>query len=898
MGLKVLIFVLLLTVISSSLIGCLSDSAITETSLSTRNLKALHSPTLESELVVVADLDGRIYLVDTGSMKIMWSFASGQPIYSSYRAVLNSDKDKSNGSELSNSDNDFYIDCGDDWSLYLHKKSFKKVKIGMSAGDYLKNAPYISEDGGVTVGSKKTTVYLVDAKSGRLVNTYKLDGYPSGLAPQCAEENPVLSDEDGEELVEFGALNLETVEQPLYIMRTDYLLQHYSADNRKVLWNVTFSEFDAHFKNKKLESSFGGISPKSENEFSLEYGGDADSQLLYLSKPSVLRIRDHIWLESLPAFNRLVTGLSGGSPLSLPAAERKSSSGAADLLQLAPPRNEGRQVLALPASEDENPEVLIRQGSQIRTFIPFLSSLLCIMGVIFYPFLRFGEWLKLNRHREELNVQAGTPKKKKTRRSGNNKRSSNNQRMPDDILPENKVGDTKGIPHIEGNELKYLFDRVDVHVDGRRIGKLLVSNKEIAKGSNGTIVLEGIYDGRPVAVKRLVKTHHDVALKEIQNLIASDQHPNIVRWYGVEDDQNFVYLALERCTCNLNDFIFLCSESFQSEIITKDQFSNFLDEHTAQLQSIKENNKVVKLWKENGYPTPQLLKLMRDVVSGLAHLHELGIIHRDLKPQNVLTIKERYLCAKISDMGISKRLSGNMSAFSQHATGCGSSGWQAPEQLLHRRQTRAVDMFSLGCVLFFCVTGGKHPYGDTIERDVNIVNDRKDLFLVENIPEAVDLFSNLLDPNPDIRPKATDVLHHPFFWDSEMRLSFLRDASDWVELEDRENESELLNALESIAAVALNGKWDEKMEATFLSNIGHYRRYKFDSIRDLLRVIRNKLNHYRELPQEIKELLGPVPEGFDSYFSSRFPKLLIEVYNVICSIFRWFLVVSAIKQSS
>ena len=81
----------------------------------------------ESELVVVADLDGRIYLVDTGSRKILWSFASGQPIYSSYRAFLNNDKDKSNGSELSNSDNDFYIDCGDDWSLYLHKKSFKKV---------------------------------------------------------------------------------------------------------------------------------------------------------------------------------------------------------------------------------------------------------------------------------------------------------------------------------------------------------------------------------------------------------------------------------------------------------------------------------------------------------------------------------------------------------------------------------------------------------------------------------------------------------------------------------------------------------------------------------------------------------------------------------------------------
>lgn len=114
-----------------------------------------------------------------------------------------------------------------------------------------------------------------------------------------------------------------------------------------------------------------------------------------------------------------------------------------------------------------------------------------------------------------------------------------------------------------------------------------------------------------------------------------------------------------------------------------------------------------------------------------------------------------------------------------------------------------------------------------------------------------------------------------------MRLSFLREASDHVELEDRKSESELLNALETIAAVALDGKWDEKMETAFINNIGQYRKYKFDSVRDLLRVIRNKLNHYRELPQEIQELLGSVPEGFDGYFSGRFPKLLIEIYKVL-----------------
>lgn len=96
------------------------------------------------------------------------------------------------------------------------------------------------------------------------------------------------------------------------------------------------------------------------------------------------------------------------------------------------------------------------------------------------------------------------------------------------------------------------------------------------------------------------------------------------------------------------------------------------------------------------------------------------------------------------------------------------------------------------------------------------------------------------------------MFNHPLFWDSEMRLSFLRDASDRVELEDREADSDLLKALESIAPLALGTKWDEKMEPAFLNNIGKYRRYKFDSVRDLLRVMRNKLNHYRELPLKIQ----------------------------------------------
>ncbi|XP_048331712.1 serine/threonine-protein kinase/endoribonuclease IRE1b isoform X2 [Ziziphus jujuba] len=741
-------------------------------------------------------------------------------------------------------------------------------------------------------------MFLVDAKSGKVIYTRKLANSPLLSGVQSGEENPVLLKENAEELVESSPVDLETVEQLLYIMRTDYALQHYSPKTGKILWNVTVAEFDASFRFPTIEDEHG------------KYKGHLNSPLFHQLKPAILRIRDHKLMESPSVFDRLDERLPLSLPdeglshphqkrLPLPAHNHYLPSLAYSQI---PVPSDGQELLALPVSEFEDSGIL---GTHDRSFgkrnitsvatetigtfyqqylIQVLPILLFILGSIFCFVAFRKQHPPLSKVAEAYKVQTGVPRKKRPRRLGNSKSSVNNEKNSKYISNENNSGVSNGLTRIEGGERKplpTLNDIVDGHLNGRRIGKLLVSNKEIAKGSNGTIVLEGIYDGRPVAVKRLVQTHHDVALKEIQNLIASDQHPNIVRWHGVEYDQDFVYLSLERCTCSLNDLIFFHSASFQHQTITKDQDSQFSKEYTIQLHSMMEKNAGIELWKADGYPTHQLLKLMRDVVSGLAHLHELGIIHRDLKPQNVLISRDRSVGAKLSDMGISKRLIGDKSSITQHVTGYGSSGWQAPEQLLHQRQTRAVDLFSLGCVLFFCVTGGKHPYGNNYERDANIVNDRKDLFLVENMPEAVDLFNHLLHPNPDLRPKARDVWHHPFFWSSEIRLSFLREASDRVELEDRENGSKLLNALESTATVAFNGKWDEKLESAFIDNIGSYRRYKFNSVRDLLRVIRNKLNHYRELPQEIKEILGPVPGGFDSYFSSRFPKLLIEVYRVM-----------------
>ncbi|KAK0577498.1 hypothetical protein LWI29_033989 [Acer saccharum] len=864
--------------------GLSSSSELSETSLSYPNprvsklfsslltpspLPPPPQPSSKADFGVVADWDGTISLVDSKLGEIRWSFSSGRPIYSSYQASINQ-----------NNDSEFYIDVGKDWELYWHSKRSGKVeKLPLSVEEYIRSSPYITEDGGVIVGAKNTTVFVVDAKSGTVVYTYGSVDSRSTVGFQSAEEKNVNS---SKALVKSVSQNSKKVRHLVYVMRTDYELLYYSPNSEEALWNVKFAHIEAEFRCQGTENSLGRYPFELGNELTAQNFGDDELPLQCQTKVPVYQLRDNNFIGKLGGFLYPPPAVNQYPPLmlddkTLPRAPPDSQIGNMVALLESPRMLEGGSV-----HEINNPSTFaeITKASYVQSIIALFISLLSIIGVFFSR----SKQSKLNKQVEELKVQAGMSKKKKSRRLGNNKNNAKSEQMQKSISHESKSGDPSGPPHFEGNDKKFLLtfnNVVDGRLDGRRIGKLVVSNKEIAKGSNGTVVLEGIYDGRPVAVKRLVQTHHDVALKEIQNLIASDQHPNIVRWYGVEFDQDFVYLSLERCTCSLSDLIYVFSGSFESQEMTNYRDSNLSDEFTIRLRAIMENNKSVELWKENGHPSAQLLKLMRDMVSGVCHLHELGIIHRDVKPHNVLIKTEKSLYAKLSDMGISKRLLGDMSSLTQNATGYGSSGWQAPEQLLHGRQTRAVDIFGLGCVLFFCLTGGRHPYGDNFERDVNIVNDRKDLFLVENIPEAVDLFSHLLDPNPDMRPRAQDVLYHPLFWTSEMRLSFLRDVSDRVELEDREGDSELLKELEGIAPLALNGKWDEKMEAAFINNIGRYRRYKYDSIRDLLRVIRNKSNHYRELPQDIQELLGTIPEGFYDYFSSRFPKLLMEVYNVV-----------------
>ncbi|CAH2044320.1 unnamed protein product [Thlaspi arvense] len=818
----------------------------------------ISQPAREPGYVLLSTVDGSISLVDTSSKKVDWTFHTNEPIYSSYKAPhYQYSNDEERATLLGD---DFYMDCDMDWNLYNSStRGGKRINEIVDASDFIGSLPYSLTDR-IVLGKKDTTVFLLDGKTGNLVKRYRVDELYSNSVVQDDKDKAIVVSKEAPILLGSELKESEHLPELVYIERKDFKLQCVSKFG-DVLWSVSYAEMEAKLQHHESEQLMGGGLSSS------------DGVPVRTTNAPVHRFRYKF--EQL--FPRL--GFVDGA-LYLPFKDRKPNQlapGNPNPLAL-PSNNDAEEVLSLPLPENVISQITdIIEGSSTQTgfaskfselivlLIGFCVTVLSVCGLVFRR-IRQSKWIK---EPYVSDVPIVIPKKKKPKKNGTTKAV---QKKDNGFIS----GGNKDLSFEEnGKKILTTFHGLDnSSLEGYRVGKLFVSNKEIAKGSNGTVVLEGSYEGRLVAVKRLVQTHHDVAQKEILNLMASDKHPNIVRWYAVDQDEHFIYISLERCACSLNDLIYASSGLLENPVASTST-------HSVQINPILDNGNGVELWKENGHPSPVLLKLMRDIVAGLVHLHDIGIVHRDLKPQNVLIVKNSSLCAKLSDMGISKRLAADTSALTRNSTGSGSSGWQAPEQLRNERQTRAVDLFGLGCVLFFCMTAGKHPYGDNFERDINILNDRKDLFLIESLPEAVHLLSGLLHPDPDSRPRAQEVLHHPLFWNSDMRLSFLRDASDRVELENREEESQLLDALESTAAVTLNGRWDEKLDSIFLDNIGRYRRYKFDSIRDLLRVIRNKLNHYRELPRELQQLLGSVPEGFDSYFSSRFPKLLIQVYTVL-----------------
>lgn len=127
---------------------------------------------------------------------------------------------------------------------------------------------------------------------------------------------------------------------------------------------------------------------------------------------------------------------------------------------------------------------------------------------------------------------------------------------------------------------------------------------------------------------------------------------------------------------------------------------------------------------------------------------------------------------------------------------------------------------------------------------------------------------------------------HPFFWGAAERLNFLCDVSDHFEFEPRDPPSPALEYLESVAKNVMGPDMDflKLLPRDFKDSLGKQRKYTGSRMLDLLRALRNKRNHYNDMPEHLKAHIGGLPEGYLSFWTVRFPPLLMNCHVVVSAL--------------
>ena len=154
--------------------------------------------------------------------------------------------------------------------------------------------------------------------------------------------------------------------------------------------------------------------------------------------------------------------------------------------------------------------------------------------------------------------------------------------------------------------------------------------------------------------------------------------------------------------------------------------------------------------------------VFKQIMEGLAYLHDNGVVHRDIKLDNILL--DGHGNIKIADFGVSRKVVDNEILFEQ----CGTPAYIAPEIVRELGyKGYPVDIWSAGVCLYAMLYGNvpfkANQMGDLNKMILDATIEYKDTVS----EEARDLMQRMLQKNPNKRLTALESLDHKWFEDAD-----------------------------------------------------------------------------------------------------------------------------------